>query len=1022
MSSEGRAIGLDIGSTTVKLVVLGAGRDLLFERCERHQGRPVELAERLYARARVEHPRAPLGITGSVGVAMAERLGARAVHEVHAVSLAVRARHPETRSVVELGGQDAKVLFFDGELRVETEMNDRCAAGTGATIDRVAGRIGLSEAELGQLTLVGDLCVAAKCGVFAETDVVNLIKRGASPAAAFSALARAIVVQNLAVLTRGRVLRPPVLLLGGPHAHLPALTEAWRDALAALWARREVPPGPVEAPDHAALFAAVGAAEHAARSGRRLPSIEGVLGTERRDGALLSPTDDRAELARLTPAETPSELPPGPLRAHLGIDAGSTTSKLALLDEEGELLFGGYGPSNANPVDDIRARLRELEDAASRAGTELTIASVGVTGYGAELLGSALRADLTLVETVAHAEGAQRVMPSVDVVIDVGGTDVKIMCVDEGVVRHYHLSSQCSAGHGAFLAQAARDSGVALQDYAERALAAERMPRFTVGCSIFMDTDRVTFLRRGFSTDEILAGLAWALPRNIWEYVVADHPSRYGSAFLLTGGAARNRAAAWAQSKYLRAKVPGARVAVHPHPELCGAIGVALASRRQASRTGRASRFVGLAAAQLVRVRTTASEQTRCRSCELGCERSVVTVEPPPPAQRRRLVIGNACERGAVLDADAPRRGHATDALAYEVARLFRRPPMSPDANPDAPRIGIPRVMALYRSAPLLLHYLAAAGVPPDKLVLSPPTSPETYQEGARFGVHDPCFPSKLVLSHVAALLASDAIDLLLMPAITHAKIAVRGTTDTASCPIVAACGHAALSALGRDGDLLERRGIRALTPELTLTDRGRLEAQLLGTFGPLLGIDEERNARALEAGLAAQRRFHADCQRLGERTLAQARGDGRAVAVILARPYHADPGVQHGISTELAARGVPVLSIASLPIGDQAGLDLSDLLPEATNSGCAEKTWAARLIRDDPHLLAVDLSSFRCGQDASIMSTLSELLDDLDKPMLRMHDLDEDRPGASFRVRLETFAHSVARYEARLPARQSVA
>ncbi|MCA9606826.1 MAG: hypothetical protein KC619_14570, partial [Myxococcales bacterium] len=660
-----------------------------------------------------------------------------------------------------------------------------------------------------------------------------------------------------------------------------------------------------------------------------------------------------------------------------------------------------------------------LARAVERSGGTLRIATLGATGYGADLVAAALGADVALVETLAHAIAARAVVPDVDAVVDVGGTDVKVLRVERGEVRRFALSTQCSAGHGAFLAHAARASGVPIEAYAAHALDAARVPRFPVGCAVFMDTDRVTLLRAGFDAGEILAGLAAALPRNVWEYVVGEPPARWGRRFLLTGGAHRNLAVAAAHADYLREQVAGAEVSVHPHPELGGAIGVALAAM---GATHGPTGFRGLDAARAVRVRAETSEATRCRRCDVGCARSLVSVHGGD-ATPRELVLGNACERGAARDdAVTGRRGagHAPNGLAYEVARLFRRPPESASARANAPRIGIPRAMGLYRSAPLLLHYLAAAGVPPDRLVLSPPTSAASFHDGAAGGVHDPCFPSKLFLSHVRWLVRQP-IDVLFLPALTHARIAVRGTADTASCPIVAACGHTALAALRRDGDELRRRGIRALAPELTLTDPGRLERQLLDAFGDLLGIDERTNRRALEVGLAAQRRFHADCARFGGRVLREARRRGSAVAVILARPYHGDPGVEHGVSTELAARSIPVLSITTLPADEGGLLDLSGILPEATNSGAAEKTWAARAIRRDPRLLAVHLSSFRCGQDAAVASTLAALLEDLDRPSLAMEDLDEDRPGVSFGVRLETFAHAVRRYEAGGAAREEV-
>ncbi len=1015
-------LGIDVGSTTAKVVVATADGELLFHRCERHRGHPRPLVDALVAEARDRHAPAHVAATGTLGVAMAADFGAVPVHEVRAVALAVRARHPRVRCIVELGGQDAKILFLGREgASDDTQMNDRCAAGTGATLDRIAARLDLSPSVLATAHLEGDLRVAAKCGVFAETDVVNARKRGASDGAVVAALARAIVVQNLAVLARGRTLEPPVLLLGGPHAHLPVLAEAWREALAALWGTRDVAPGPVEVPPHAELFAALGAALHVARGGRSLALVRGVHRGLRELPPLREPHDDAASIEAVRRSSPRAHLGAGPVPVHLGIDAGSTTAKAVALSSDGELLLSSYGPSSGNPVDDVRERLTELLRNARARGAELLVQSLGVTGYGAQMVAPVLGADAAPVETIAHARAALRAAPDTDVVVDVGGTDVKVLRLEGDAVADFHVSNQCAAGHGAFLATAATDVGVPMDRFADHAFAARRAPRFTVGCAVFLDTDRVTFRRNGYDNDEILAGLAWSLARNVWELVVPVPPERLGRRFLLTGGAHRNAAVAWAQTKYLSERVPGARVTVHETPELCGARGAALVGMEAAARAGE-SRFVGLAAACALRVEIVTGEPLRCTRCELACARSVVRVRGGDGVRRpnlaRRLVVGHTCERGADEASTGRRsRRHAPDLFVTEATRLFHRllsPPRPP--SPHAPVIGIPRVMALYRSAPLLLHYLEAAGVPRENLVLSPTTSEALFHRGAHWGAHDPCFPGKLVLSHVDWLLEAHRrrpLDFLFMPALPHAAIAVRGTADTASCPIVAATPHLVLAALRRNGDVLTRLGIRPLVPELSLVDRARLDRQLFETFGPILDLDRETHERALAHGLAAQRAYLDRCRWSGARLLLRAARRGQAVAVILGRPYHADPGVQHGVSTELAARGIPVLGIASLPDLDPARADLSDLVPAVTNSGCAEKMWAARVIAAVPHLVAVDLSSFRCGQDASVLGLLTDALEATGRPVLRLHDMDEDRPDISVRVRIDTFADAVRRFEA---------
>jgi predicted nucleotide-binding protein (sugar kinase/HSP70/actin superfamily) len=344
--------------------------------------------------------------------------------------------------------------------------------------------------------------------------------------------------------------------------------------------------------------------------------------------------------------------------------------------------------------------------------------------------------------------------------------------------------------------------------------------------------------------------------------------------------------------------------------------------------------------------------------------------------------------------------------------QLLPRPHVA--ARPNAPVIGLPRVMGLYRCAPLVLHYLRALGVPDDRVVISPPTSDALFEDGARHGVADPCFPAKLVLSHVDWLLhrAPRPIEVLLMPAITHACVAPNGTTDTASCPIVTAFGHTTVAALRRGDDVLARLGVRALTPDLDLGDARRLGTQLHEAFRALLDVTEEQHARAFTHALAAQHALGIRLRRRGAKILAQAAEERRAVAVVLGRPYHADPGIQHGLSSELAARGIPVLCVTALPKHDKGALDLSTTIPHATNSGDAEKVWGARLVGRIRELVAVDVSSFKCGQDAGVAGVLGDVLAASGKPVLRMHDLDEDRAPASMRVAIETFVETVRAFE----------
>lgn len=1003
------ALGIDVGSTTVKVVAVDDRARLRWAASARHAGRPFELVATLRRAAEDVTGATRVGYTGTLGTALAEDAGGTAIHEVHAVALAVSERAPSARTIIELGGQDAKVVWLDGDA-ARAEMNDRCAAGTGATLDRIVRRLGLTEAEVRAAAPRGELRVTARCGVFAENDAVNLVQRGVSRGEVFGAVARGVVAQCLSALMKGRLPEAPVVLLGGPHVHVPALAAAWQDALREVWSR-ELARGDVMVPAAAHLFGAIGAALHVLRGGGSLALARGVSLGERRVPALVETESDAAQIRALTETlrigATRTKAHHGARALHVGVDAGTTTCKAVAVDGEGSVLASSYVGSTGDPVADARVALEQLGSASHHAKT------LGVTGYGAALVAKALGASAALVETDAHARGARAIAPDTDVVVDVGGTDVKVLRLRADGVGSFYVSSQCAAGHGAFVAATAAELGIAVEKIAECAFTATRAPRFAIGCAIFMDTDRVSFQRDGYTPAEILAGLSSAVARSVWDHVVGVPPTGLGRRFLLTGGAHRNVAIAWAQIRHLRSRVPDADVRLAPQPELVGALGAALLARD------------GLAADAArvwqpeVRLDVQRTLAAPCDGCELGCERTLVQVRRDVSVES--LMLGAACERGASVGERGRRTSkHAPDLFDDEARRLFR--PGLPLANvsmaPRTPVLFFPRVLGLYRAAPLLHAYLRAAGLPETHVRFGPPTSTALLDASRVRVANDPCFPAKSVVAHVDAALVAHAenpFDVLVLPAITHAQIDVRGIADSASCPLVAACGHTALAALRRYGDPLATLGVTVLQPEFCLSEPGRLGEQLFGAFGALLGIDRPTHERALAHARLAARTYHEGAVRRGRVVIERARRQGRAVAVILSRPYHADPGVTHGVSMELAARGIPTLGLWSLPSTNPALADLSEVAPALTNSGSAEKLWAARVIVAEPSLVAVDLSSFRCGQDAAILGTLTDLLDAADKPWLAIHDLDEQRIAAALRMRVDTFVAALHRYEARV-------
>jgi len=1057
------AVGVDVGSTTVKAVAVEPrSLAVLWTDYRRHRARQadtvLEVLNALAAWAGRDLEGLPLFLTGSGGPALAADVGGRYVQEVHAEALAAERLQPGVGTVIELGGQDAKMIVWLPDpgrgTRRFCSMNDRCAGGTGAVLDKIRARLGLDEAAVRRVRYdPGRLHpVAGKCGVFAETDIVGLQKQGVPPEDLLASLCDAIVQQNLRVLARGQILRPPVLLLGGPNRFVPVLEEAWRANLAAHWRERgvELPAGAmpeslVVVPDLALHFPAVGAVLHGLDEGlparsRGLAGIRAAAPPDRDGGGPALVADEReadefARRFRFPSVETRSEFA-GPV--YLGVDAGSTSTKAVLLDPGGRLLAAAYRLSAGNPVEDTKEVLRAI----AGCGAPPAVAGVGVTGYARHLLRDVIGADLAVVETVAHARSAARHMPEVEVVCDVGGQDIKVLFMRRGRIWDFRLNTQCSAGNGYFLQATATRFGLAVEEFAAAAFRARRAPAFQAGCAVFLETDIVNAQQLGWSPEEILAGLARVLPKNVWLHVVQEPDlARFGRRFLLQGGTQRNLAALKAQVDFIRSRVPDAEVRVHPYPGECGAIGAALEAIQRCG--AGPSRFVGFEALDRLRVDVRKDESTRCRRCRNACLRTFIRAVAPDGSERRMIVA--TCERGAQEDPALVREAHrrmravrerAPDLVDLAARRAFQRlAAPSPDggaprgASAAAPRVGIPRVLDLYSVAPFFTAYLEAAGVPFARIVFSDPTGEALFREGSRRGAVDPCFPVKAALAHVHQLVVERRVDLVFFPRLVTLPALLPGACDSMACPAAAAAPEVVRAALTRPPDLLAARGVEFLSPTLHMGERGLFARQMLEAWGSRLGLSAASHERAMRAGWSALDRFLAELRAAGDRVLSRVEREGGLAVVMLGRPYHGDPGVNHGIPEAIQRLGYPVLPIEALPVdeariarlfgegGPPVGIHFPEDAARTTYSeNSTRKLWAARYVARHPNLAAVDLSSFRCGHDAPIYDVVQRALDESGTPCLAFHDLDENRPAASLEIRLETLAFFLDRHAENLP------
>jgi predicted CoA-substrate-specific enzyme activase len=688
-----RLAGIDVGSTTVKAVLVDDGR-VVWRDYQRHDTRQAEKVLEFVTRMEHEAGFKPgadrVFFTGSGAGFIAPLAGGKVIQEVVAVAACVEQLHPDVRFVSEIGGEDMKTIFFTASGAGRSKqvfMQSACSGGTGTFVEKTARKLQVPGERLAALPYEGMSLhkVSSKCGIFAETDANTLVKTGVPVEEIIASLFEAVVYQNLATLTKGNTPLPEVLLLGGPNLFFIGLQQAWRHHLTKLWAQRKVelppdrdPASLVVVPADALYYACLGCVEI---GGQEAPDVAVYQGGERlqwwvqtgqheqkaKDGArgLVSGDDDRATFVSLYDVRRPAGCATSVADRHgpvvLGCDFGSTTAKAVVLSDARELLFSCYALSKGNPIEDAQSLFRQVREA----GFE-QVAALALTGYGKDLLKDVLGADVGIVETVAHATAALHYVPDADVICDVGGTDVKIMILRQGTVADFRLNSQCSSGNGAFLQGVAERYGVPLEGYAERAFQAKSMPSLAMGCGVFLQSDIVNQQRKGWSADEIMAALAAVLPVNVWIYAGQLQNLRsVGRKFVLQGGTHRNMAVVKAQVDFLRAKVPDAEIVVHPYSGEAGAIGAALCAA-DALEPGVPSRFRGFDTVAALTYTSTTTAETVCKWCPINCTRTFIDVQLPGARGRawsklplaegwERVISGNSCPKGLVEDANEMR-------------------------------------------------------------------------------------------------------------------------------------------------------------------------------------------------------------------------------------------------------------------------------------------------------------------------------------------------------------------------------
>ncbi|MGH9822533.1 MAG: BadF/BadG/BcrA/BcrD ATPase family protein, partial [Blastocatellia bacterium] len=1071
----------------------------------------LEFLKRIEDEVVISHDKVRIFVTGSGGSGLAPKIGAKFVQEVNAVSLAVEKLYPEAGSVVELGGQDAKIIIFKedpetGKKKKIPSMNDKCAGGTGAVIDKINAKLRIPAEQLCDMGYYGLKLhpVAGKCGVFAETDVNSLQKMGVPPDELMASLFEAIIGQNLAVLTRGNTLRPHVLLLGGPNTYIRGMVEGWKYNIPKVWEERNYPlpegvdpKDLIKVPNNAQYFAALGAIEFGKQEDASVGVYKGFAELEhyitfgrleeKQKAGGRGLYDDANDLAAFKERYkhkkfVATTFQPGQVvEGFLGLDGGSTSTKAVLIDKDRNVLVKTYQLSKGNPIEDTKDVFSKLKKQVEDQGATLVVKGVGTTGYAKDILKDTLAADVALVETVAHTESALQFYKDVDVIVDVGGQDIKLIILKNRQVKDFKLNTQCSAGNGYFLQSTAEGFGMKVEEYAEIAFTAQAMPTFGYGCAVFMQSDIVDFQRQGWKPEEIMAGLAAVLPKNIWLYVSQiPNIAALGTNFVLQGGTQHNLAAVKSQVDFIESRFKGKdvqpRVIVHEHCGESGAIGAAIEAVRLWD-NGRETTFIGLDNVNDITYVQHRNEDTRCYFCKNKCLRTFIDVKvsngevasPEPPRKSKipilpgikRLIVGNSCEKGLVEDINDMKvikkgldavKGVNPNFVEVAAKAVWRSPNPPNVADPptkfpitrsqkqrnelvkkrETLRIGIPRVLNQYSVNPLFSAYFESLGVPTRNLVYSDYTTEQLYKEGAKRGAIDPCFPSKVGIPHVHNLLyvhhKKRPLDMIFFPMVDALTTDLVNTQSSRACPTVTATPEAVKAAFIKEGDMFAQLGVQYLCPIMNIDEPRLLEKQMYEVFKDILGLTPEENHRAVEEGYKAMDTFtNVTLRGAAREVLNQLEAEDRLGIVMLGRPYHNDPGINHEILEEFQKAGYPVFTIDCLPIDDdilwrlfgdevEAGMishpmDITDVWKNSYSENTSRKVWAAKYTARHPNLVALELSSFKCGHDAPIYSVVEEVVQNAGTPYFCFKDIDENKPTGSIKIRVETISYFLKRY-----------
>ena len=960
------ALGIDIGSTTAKVVLVDNGK-VLYEKYQRHFSQVRQKTLELLAEAAPLAGDRPLtaAISGSAGLGLAQAAKVPFVQEVFATGEVVKQLEPDTSVVIELGGEDAKIIFFDGG--IDERMNGSCAGGTGAFIDQMATLLNVTADELDELSLGSQRLypIASRCGVFAKTDIQPLLNQGARHEDVAASIYQAVVNQTIAGLAQGRKITGKVLFLGGPLYYCKGLRRRFQETL-------KLSDDQAVFPEYGRFAVAMGAALYGTRAGETCTmgqlrrQIEESVST-RSEANLLPPLFQKEEdYQEFRQRHSAADVVRRDIRdyrgdAWLGIDCGSTTTKVALLSKEKELLYTYYASNRGNPVQIVKEQLEAIYDLC---GDRIRICGSAVTGYGEELIRAAFNVDKGVVETIAHYTAAKYFCPEVDFILDIGGQDIKCFKIKNGAIDSIMLNEACSSGCGSFIETFAKSMGYDVAAFAEKGLHSKAPVNLGSRCTVFMNSSVKQSQKDGATVEDISAGLSVSVVKNaIYKVIRAASADELGDHVVVQGGTFYNDAVLRAFELELGKHVIRPAIA-----GLMGAYGAALYAMDLKEST--------ITTAEGLKTFVHTAKAATCQGCTNHCRLTINSF-----VGGKKFISGNQCQKGLGLTVDQ----EVPNLYAWKRDTLMALQP----GEGTRGTVGLPLALGMYELLPLWHAFFRSLGF---QVEVSGLSSRRVYEKG-QFSIPSDtaCYPAKIMHGHMELLLER-GVDAIFYPCLTY-NVDEKESDNHYNCPVVAYYSELL------HGNMDDLQKTNFLYPFLNINDRKELTKELTACLVPVFpDITKKEVRKAVDEAFAAYEKHMLEVRRKGEEAVAWARANGKPIMILAGRPYHIDPEIGHGIDKLAASLGFVVVSEDSV-------CHLADPVPVHVLN---QWTYHARLYRaaryacEHADTQLVQLVSFGCGVDAITTDEVRRILEESDKLYTQIK-IDEITNLGAVKIRLRS-------------------